>query len=277
MARQDALELNSLAKHWQSAADAFEKNLLAIARRANHEAIHDARLAMKKLRSYATLYDDATGSAIRKTVEKFALLYRAAGACRDQYNALRLARKFAQKLECEFPLFDARLRFAMQSDLRYLRYALSACPVSTEDWRALKQAMPATKVSSARLKPIRRVIEERWESVEASDPPDDAETLHDLRKALKWILYCAQALPERDGSWQKLLKDIDELCSLLGKWQDLHQFERRAKTFKESLLRKSVGEYALLKRLVKVVKAEKAANHRAIARKFASLRKARAA
>lgn len=275
MAKQETT--NSLAQRWQEATDEFQKNLATIARRANHEAIHDARLAMKRLRSYATLYDEATGASLRKELEKFASLYRAAGACRDAYNALRLAKKFGKKLDCVFPLLDARLTFAMQSDLRYLRYALSARPVASEEWLALKRAMPNAKLPPARLKSIQNVIEERWESVASSENLNDPESLHDLRKALKWTLYCLDATPMPERFSPKRLKDIDELAALLGKWQDLHQFERVVKRFKENLLRKSDAESALVKRLLKAIKAEKAETYALVSRKFSSLRKARAA
>lgn len=47
---------NSILRHWQTQITVFQKNFSLLNEQMNTEAIHDLRVAMKKLRSYFKLY-----------------------------------------------------------------------------------------------------------------------------------------------------------------------------------------------------------------------------
>jgi CHAD domain-containing protein len=267
-------ESNALVTHWKAAAQAFQKNMLAVERRGDHEAIHDARVAMKKLRSYAMLYDSTVGTTLCKQIKKFSLQYRTAGACRDTYNSLQLVKKFGKKLNCEFQLFLAYLQFTLQANLRYLRYVLKVRPILTQEWQEWESMIAAPELQSAHVtKSMKEAIVELWESIRVPKSMDDAEWLHSLRKDLKRIFYALQAVPMPERFSAHHIKEIRELNTLFGKWQDLHQLELRTKDFKENLLDKSTSEYGHLKQLLKAIEKEKESEYNALRQKLSSLLK----
>jgi len=268
-------ESNALITHWKNATQAFQKNILAVERRVEHEAIHDARVAMKKLRSYALLYDEAAGTALYKQIKKFSMLYRTAGACRDTYNSLQLVKKFSKKLNCEFQLFCAYLQFTLQANLRYLRYVLKVRPVLVQEWQELENAITSSELHSAHIiKSMQGVIVGLWENIRVPKSMDDAEWLHNLRKELKRIFYSLQAVPMPERFSTHQIKEIRELNTLFGKWQDLHQLEVRTKDFKENLLCKGTSEYAHIKQLLKAIEKEKESEYSALRQKLSLLLKA---
>ena len=49
---------NPILKYWRSELEVFNKNLLLLHQQINEEAIHDLRVAIKKLRSCFKIYSD---------------------------------------------------------------------------------------------------------------------------------------------------------------------------------------------------------------------------
>src|ERR1700686_5406732 len=70
---------NPILRHWQIQTEIFSKNLLLLRKEITAEAIHDLRVAIKKLRSYLKLYIALSGKdnmerSFAKTKELFSAL-----------------------------------------------------------------------------------------------------------------------------------------------------------------------------------------------------------
>lgn len=267
----------SLLPHWRKEAETFHQKIALVERRLSHSAIHDARVAMKKLRSYAQLSDKVARTSLRTMVAPFATLYRMCGACRDAYNATRLLQTFARRLDRRFPLFEAYLKISLQSSARYLRKAFAMLPISESDWLLLAQAQGLREsLSPQMLRAMQSETQALWESVEMPTSDHDAKALHDLRKALKRLYYWLEIVPASESFAFRRLKELRALNSLFGKWQDLYQLERRAKFFRQELLGKEASERQELKLLLKSVAQDKQKLYAAMTDKLSSLLEARA-
>ncbi len=248
----------SLLPHWQREAQIFHQKISLVARRLHHGAIHDARVAMKKLRSYARLSDKVMRTSLRAAVLPFATLYLTCGACRDTYNAIRLLEAFTHRLDRRFPLFEAYLKISLQASARYLHKVFTILPISESDWQLLSQPQGLSeRISLQTLRAMQDETRALWESVEIPASDRNAEALHDLRKALKQLFYWLEVVPASDSFAFYDLKALRALNSLFGKWQDLHQLERRVQLFRQELLGKDTPERRDLKLLLKALAQEK--------------------
>lgn len=247
-----------LLPHWQREAQIFHQKMSLVARRLHHGAIHDARVAMKKLRSYARLSDKVMRTSLRAALLPFATLYLTCGACRDAYNAIRLLETFSHRLERRFPLFEAYLKISLQAHARYLRKVFTILPISESDWQLLSQPQGLSeRVSLQALRAMQDETQALWESVEMPASDRNAEALHDLRKALKQLFYWLEVVPASDSFAFHDFKALRTLNSLFGKWQDLHQLERRVQLFRQEFLGKGTSERRDLKLLLKSIAQEK--------------------
>lgn len=262
----------SLLPHWQKEASIFHQKVRLLERRLSHSAIHDARVAMKKLRSYARLADRVMGTALQGSVKPFATLYRTFGACRDAYNATRLLMKFSQQMAQPFPLCEAYLQISLQASVRYLRKMYAIVPISENEWLSLSHPQGLGDALSAQaVQAMQAEVQSLWESVEMPSSDRNAEALHDLRKTLKQLFYWLEVVPaSKDFAFQHL-KELDTLNSQFGKWQDLHQLERRVRMFRDELLGKGANERRNLKQLLKEIEKQKQKRYQVMQEKLAFL------
>lgn len=267
----------SLLPYWRREAETFHQKIALVERRLSHSAIHDARVAMKKLRSYAQLSDKVMRTSLRATVLPFATLYLTCGACRDAYNAIRLLEAFAHRLERRFPLFEAYLKISLQASARYLRKVFTILPISESDWQLLSQPQGlCERVSSQTLRAMQSETQALWESIDIPASDHNAEALHDLRKALKRLFYWLEVVPRSESFAFCSQKELRALNSLFGKWQDLHQLERRVQLFRQEFLGKDTPERRDLKLLLKTLAQEKRKLYGTMTDKLSLLLEARA-
>jgi CHAD domain-containing protein len=59
-------EENPILIYWQSELDVFNKNLLSLREQMNEEAVHDLRVAIKKLRSCFRIYSELVKKNLKK-------------------------------------------------------------------------------------------------------------------------------------------------------------------------------------------------------------------
>ncbi|MCS7012260.1 MAG: CHAD domain-containing protein [Chloroherpetonaceae bacterium] len=266
---------SSLLPHWQKEAERFHQKVALLERRLSHPAIHDARVAMKKLRSYARLADKVMHTSLRVSVAPFATLYRTAGACRDAYNATQLLQTFSRQLEYRFPLFEAYLKIALQASARYLRKMFALLPISENEWLLLAEPQGLGKMLSAQtVQAMQDEVQALWENVKMPASSRDAEALHELRKELKRLFYWLEVVPVSQTFAFRHHRELEDLNSLLGKWHDLYQLERRVRTFREELLGKGTNERRQLKLLLKEIEQRKRKRYEAMCEKLSFLLKA---
>ena len=75
---------NPILKYWRSELEVFNKNLLLLHQQINEEAIHDLRVAIKKLRSCFKIYSDLIEKKQKKELPAgFDSLFSILGKQRD--------------------------------------------------------------------------------------------------------------------------------------------------------------------------------------------------
>jgi CHAD domain-containing protein len=189
------------------------------------EAIHDMRVAIRRLRTLLKLarpvYGRFHADAVRAA---FTAVHRATGTLRDE----EVLEETLDEVVCNAPIFStwktrrqarerslrravvARLRAGELTRARHLLRALITLPVRPTHDRL------ATKLARRAIDRARRGVEERRDA-----PTDDSVALHDLRIAYKELRYAAEllgdalpadlaAMSEPASKFQKRLGEIHD-------------------------------------------------------------------
>src|SRR5687767_8452061 len=100
---------NLLLKRWLEQKKIFNNNLLINRKRPTIDAVHDMRVAVKKLRSYLRLKKRLNGDEWKQPFSNLSALFRSFGTVGDLDMSLALLRKQEHKKLLLFPFFKEDL------------------------------------------------------------------------------------------------------------------------------------------------------------------------
>ncbi|MEM9073950.1 MAG: CHAD domain-containing protein [Myxococcota bacterium] len=198
------------------------------------EALHDFRVAIRRLRSLARLHnrhlDDAVG---KKRQRRLRNLQRMTGPSRDLEVQLEWVLRFERELdgtEREGAAWvAARFRKALKGGMdgvasaarkKFAKLSSQLRP-DLEAWTvALDEPQETYRVAVAGL--ARAQAAELAELLDSVRSVEDQEAIHDARIAGKRLRYLVEPVRPWMGAAKKLVKELKTLQELLGDWHDMH-------------------------------------------------------
>jgi CHAD domain-containing protein len=238
--------------HWKKQQNVFLQNLAKLTNKRETEAIHDLRVAVKKLRSYLKLLTILSIKIDRSGFEKTEHLFSALGKHRDIEMGLMLMQAFEKENRITYTAFRFHLKVALQQTGIWVQNALSNYDEKklTGLTRQLEQQLKETNteklidttgvILNKEIKKLKRLTKHL-----ATQP-------HEVRKMLKNIFYWISIYPQNiltNSQVKKLRKSLD----LLGDWQDHEMLHRKIKHFRKDFVPALKEEYLLLKELEKSI------------------------
>ncbi|MCB9024422.1 MAG: CHAD domain-containing protein [Lentimicrobiaceae bacterium] len=211
-------------KHHQ----AFISNYALTINSFDSDAIHDLRVAIKRMRAVYVLLEKIFPEKFAAKEAEGALheLFRLSGRMRDAQVQQKLTATYEQKLNCSFTEYQHYLKIQERKAIRkFLKY-LEGYEAETDmalKMEAFKTLMGLTDDETIRLNIINHVDELMHITKSMIDNQDKDENLHEIRRKLKECHYLLAVLKKNDPALptlEKTLKTLDTTNNLLGEWHD---------------------------------------------------------
>jgi CHAD domain-containing protein len=249
---------NTLFIRWKKEQKECSRNLTILQQNINQEAIHNMRVAIKKLNAYASLYlvlpneNGCTPGEEEKLLPHTHQLFEITGRQRDLEICLALLRT----LQKETGHLYAELRFYFQSILktakawtneevhRYKPKEVAAFARLLKEDKSLDKLLQTGTSIKAEIEKLLTAV------------PSLLKQPHLLRKQLKLIYYWHSLLSEKDIYKPALLHNI---LDDLGNWQDYEVLGRRISHFRKDYLPRPFAAYSELRKLEALIAGKKKA------------------
>jgi CHAD domain-containing protein len=240
--------------NWKRQQRVFLQNLAILRQRHDALAIHDLRVAVKRLRSYLKLFHLLLSEIeTEKGFEKIEHLFNVLGKHRDIEIGLSLLQEFEKANKINYTAFRFQLKTAVQRAEIWAKDALSKYDEKelTDLTILLQQSLKEADIDKLPAK-AKAIVDKEIKDLK-SDAKHFSDQPHAMRKAMKNIFYWIASFPkniETDaGRLKKMKKSLDEL----GDWQDLEMLLDKVKHFRKDFVPDTREEYGLLKNLEKSI------------------------
>lgn len=245
--------VSPILSHWRKEQKTFQKNLTSLRHKLNKEAVHDLRVAIKKLRAWLELFHRCRSEAelqlpsTEDLLRQTETLFDTIGRQRDVEICLEQIAELKKETGLDCPPFTSYLNHLLKATGGWANQAIH---------RYRNKELPRVhfllKQEAATL-PCEERCKTHIRSM-TQELPARIKRLHQLRKALKtiyyWILLLEDNAPCQPEALHHLLDD-------LGLWQDLEVLYVRMKHFRKDFLPQSLEEYADLVKLEEALSEKK--------------------
>ena len=241
---------NPILRHWQIELKIFNKNLFILQQTLDSTAVHDLRVAIKKLRSYFRLYQSLFE---KKDVEKFfsgtSRLFSVLGKYRNIQMSRQLLLSSAKKNNQLLDFLFAHLQTLQNQTGKYGKQELAKYDMSdlNELTKQINVDLENFTVEET-LKMLRETIFSLLEKIK-HDLRHFKEKSHLIRKALKDIFYRLKIFENNPPLSNAQMKSIDKILNHLGNIQDLEVLITNLKNFRKMVLPKDTEEYNAVKKI----------------------------
>ncbi len=241
---------NPILWRWQTELQVFQKNLLLLQEQMNADAIHDLRVAIKKLRSYFKLYaalfkKKDTEKLFAGTKELFSVL----GRHRNIEMSKQLLLSFAGKNKQVVDPLLVYLQLLQDQIGDYARQVLRQ--YETKDLNdltnELEQDFQDFNIEET-LSNVKEIITSSIENIQR-DLKHFKNRSHLVRKHLKDIFYWSKIFDNEVVFTKSQIKSIDKVLDLLGNIQDHDVLVTNLKYFRKTVLSNGVAQYDLIKKI----------------------------
>ncbi len=252
--RMDAA--NPILVQWKKEQKVFEKNLALLRQKLNKEAIHDLRVAIKKLRAYFEFYlllkkkEDLASGSLDGSLHSTEELFTTTGRQRDVEICLEIITEFKKSPSISINQFSLYLQTILkitkawtnQEIHRYKNKELKKIAFLLKQEPEFSNSIELEQI-------IKSAIDEKVGKVSTH-----FKKPHLLRKNLKSVYYWLNLI-NQSGKYQPPL--LHSILYDLGSWQDHDVLLVRMKHFRKDYLPKSFDEHAVLKELEKNIQERK--------------------
>jgi CHAD domain-containing protein len=240
---------NPILWHWQTELQIFHQNLLLLQNEMNTEAIHDLRVAIKKLRSYLKLYvvlhkkKDAE-KLFAKTRELFSVL----GKHRNIEMSKELLLSFVGKNKTLLNSLLLYLQLLQEQTAPYCRQALQQYDKGHLDELTgqLQQDLEKTGTEDV-IAIVKSLIASSIENIK-HNLKHFKDKSHLIRKHLKDIFYWSKIFDHDVFFTKSQLKTVDKILDHLGDLQDHQVLITNLKSFRKTILSDGAVEYDSIKK-----------------------------
>lgn len=216
-----------LLAYYNDQMDAFRENFIKVREDFGFNAIHDMRVAIKRLRAVIILAKKLDPNLKGKRAEgDLRHLFRLSGRMRDAQVQQALLKEYETVLNVGFGEYAAYLLKLEQKSIQKFKAYLQ--PHSATDFTAdLELTLPALILKSDKeliKSATSSLIEQLFQRVDdlKADQESD-ESLHEIRRQLKQISYLLSVFDKEDPDFSELkkkLKMLEKANQLLGRWHD---------------------------------------------------------
>lgn len=252
--RMDAA--NPILVQWKKEQKVFEKNLALLRQKLNKEAIHDLRVAIKKLRAYFEFYlllkkkEDLASGSLDGSLHSTEELFTTTGRQRDVEICLEIITEFKKSPSISINQFSLYLQTILkitkawtnQEIHRYKNKELKKIAFLLKQEPEFSNSIELEQI-------IKSAIDEKVGKIRTH-----FKKPHLLRKNLKSAYYWLNLINQSEKYQPPLLHSI---LYDLGSWQDHDVLLVRMKHFRKDYLPKSFDEHAVLKELEKNIQERK--------------------
>lgn len=245
---------NTIFIHWKKSQKDVETNLLQLQKRITTEAVHDIRVAIKKLRSYLNLY-----SVLKKEpgweylLGKTDILFDVLGRHRDVETCLALTIAFEKETNTACTEWKNHLQLQLkitrswvnQEIHRYHKNELHKIALLLKQDNSLAAD---TDFSQSLYLVIKNHL---------SETKKHFRQPHFTRKKLKELYYWIALFNNENTLAQWHQKELHVVLDDLGNWQDNEILATRVRHFRKDYLPKPFKEYLLLKDFQNRIKEKK--------------------
>jgi CHAD domain-containing protein len=243
-----------IAKHWEKEKKIFDVNFSVLKKQIDAGAVHDIRVAIKKLRAFFELYtllkkETEGDCSLNKTEELFDVL----GKQSDIQICLELILLYEKENRCRFNELKKYLRSLLAKTQNWVRQSVQIY----QEGELSKISVLLNKDSSLQdkkglIQNIRNSINSQLTAIKA-----DLKRPHKVRQNLKKVYYWVGLLPENASGEAIDIKQLHDIQDELGKWQDNEILLTRIRHFRKDYLPKSFEEASLVKMLEEKLKTKK--------------------
>src|SRR5688572_10524829 len=219
---------NLLLKRWLEQKKVFNKNLLINRKRPTIDAVHDLRVAVKKLRSYLRLKKRLNGDAWKESFSTISALFKSFGTVGDLDMSLALLRKQEHKKLLLFPFFKEHL-FANRSTSRKTAKQ-DAINFNVKDLDASENQF---NLDLTDKEICEKIIHHAGSKIDKVKKLTDhfQKNAHKIRKLLKDVYNWVRIDPKYFDKNFINLRDLDQMLTHLGSWQDHFVFRNKIAQF----------------------------------------------
>jgi CHAD domain-containing protein len=240
---------NPILRHWQKERAVLHDNVVRLRDEMNVEAIHDLRVAIKKIRSYRKLYAALFSKKDPGKAETIRELFSVLGRHRNMEIAKKLLISFSDKKQ---PPLNSMLVY-----LQLLQDQITPfCKKTIEDFieeplekwtNEIKEDLESLGLDELTI----RAKEAIAASVKAvkHDLKHFKKKSHLVRKHLKDIFYWSNIFEQDVFFTRQQVKSLDRILDHLGSVQDHEVLSTNLKNFRKTILTGSLQEYDRVKRM----------------------------
>lgn len=242
--------------HWKRQQRIFLQNLAKLKGQQEAKAIHDIRVATKKLRSYlklmTVLLKDDKETAFEKTEQMFSVL----GKHRDIEMGLLLLQSLEKENRMAYPVFRRQLKVALQTTEIWVQNSLNKydekelADLTSELQQDLKE-----KNNQELLDKTGAVLNKEFKKLKGLAKHFNNHP-HVVRKMLKNIFYWISISPKDLLLNSSQVRKLRKSLGYLGDWQDHEMLYQKIKHFRKDFVPDSREEYLLLKELEKNIESK---------------------
>jgi CHAD domain-containing protein len=241
---------NPILRHWQSELQVFWHNFSLLRHEMNVEAIHDLRVAIKKLRSYVKLYSTLCK---KKQPEQLLGMLKTVFSVFGNHRNIDIVKQLMPSLsEKNEPVPKSLLVF-----LQLLQDLITPyCNQVVQEFKKdeFDKLTAELKEELERLNPgeLQSSVEELITAMIKEIKKDlkhFEKRSHLVRKQLKDIFYWSNIFDDRVVFTKPQLKTLDKGLDHLGNIQDLEVATTNLKNFRKTIVANSLAESDLIKKM----------------------------
>ena len=238
-----------ILRHWQHELKIFAKNFSVLQQQLNTEAIHDLRVAIKKLRSYFRLYLALSKKEDKDQLVKAKELFSILGRHRNLEMTKQLAVSLAPKDPQKTKALLVYLQLLQDQVAEYCLQAIQQYNPDDLDKLTMQMEKEFENFDENELHhETKNVIGSSIENIK-DNLEDFHEKSHLVRKDLKNCFYWSRIFDEHLVFSKTEIKKVDQILDNLGNIQDQEVLITNLKNFRKAILSNTMKEYDLIKRM----------------------------
>lgn len=245
---------NFLLQHWEEQCRVFSDNLAIIRQRPVKKAVHDLRVAVKKLKSCLRLAHDSSIDHEGRKFDSIQQFFRVTGKYRDVDISLSLLRKTGREEKISIPAFSRNLQ-AMQRATRDMVRVSAQMEYETElgtlsAWMKEKLSPVTDEALAAKTEELAAEILETVRELSKKF----AHNAHAIRKQLKQLFYWLKLCPVNPFFDKTQMKNFEKALTALGTWHDYFVLHGKTRSFRKEYLVKGTADHDHAKKLEEITK-----------------------
>lgn len=241
---------NPILTYWRTELEILNKNLLLLREQTSEKAIHDLRVAIKKLRSCFKMYSQLVKKKGRKELTAgIDSLFSILGKHRNVEMSKKLLVSFAGKNTAVVNPILVYLQLLQDQAGEYSRPAIKQFEPGKLEALTNQMETGLEDLNNEEILPkTKEIFDSSVEKVE-DDLKHFEERSHLVRKQLKDIFYQSKILHGKGQFSKSQLKTLDTILDHLGNVHDHEVLISLLKTFRKTILSKGMKETTMIKKI----------------------------